>query len=713
MGGSSDSEAIVGYRYHLGIHFALCHGPVDEVQEILVDQRTAWIGSVSSTQDISISAAGLFGGESREGGISGTVGLLFGEPTQARDGYLVSKLGSAIPAFRGVLSAVLKRCYIGTNPYLKPWAFRVKRIPGKGWYSAKSEIGGHANPAHILYECITNAEWGMGYPDSSIDDANFRAVADTLYDEGFGLSMIFNQQAPIHQFIQTVVDHIGAVFRLNPGTGLFEIKLIRDDYTPADLPLLNESNIIALDRYQRAAWGETVNEIILKYQDNDFKPVSVTVQDIGNIHMQGGVVSESVELTGIHDDLLAQRVAMRELRSRSTPVSSVRISANRQAWGILPGDVFRLSWPKLGLSDVVYRVLNIDFGELDNGQIIIDAAEDIFGLPNDSYTKQEPIGWVSPNSPPAAAPHRVLYEAPYWDVVRLLGEPDAQALAADAGFLVAVATAPTGDSIQFRLLDRVGSANFAEVGTGHFSPTATLSADISPAIASILSFNNDDRLSDSVVGGYALLGDELVEVTAIDLAAKTVTVNRGILDTVPKAWPSGTRILFCYTLRGYDATERVQGEAVNVKILTVTGTGVLDEASAPIDTLTLDARQARPYPPGNVLLNGVAYPSTITGQLTITWSHRDRLQQTAGFTRQDAGDIGPETGTTYTLRLYDQNDVLVRTETGITGTSYTWTTEDSDSGLPAGTLNSSLRIELEAVRDGLTSHQMHDISVSR
>jgi len=32
----------IGYRYGLGMHLALCHGPVDAIREILVDRRTAW-----------------------------------------------------------------------------------------------------------------------------------------------------------------------------------------------------------------------------------------------------------------------------------------------------------------------------------------------------------------------------------------------------------------------------------------------------------------------------------------------------------------------------------------------------------------------------------------------------------------------------------------------------------------------------------------------
>ena len=48
MGGSSKSQT-VGYRYALGAHLALCHGPVDAIREIRVDDKTAWsIGSGAS-----------------------------------------------------------------------------------------------------------------------------------------------------------------------------------------------------------------------------------------------------------------------------------------------------------------------------------------------------------------------------------------------------------------------------------------------------------------------------------------------------------------------------------------------------------------------------------------------------------------------------------------------------------------------------------------
>ena len=115
-------KVTVGYKYYIGMHMVLCHGPVDAVTAIEVDGRQAWTGT-STGGSVTINAPDLFGGESREGGVSGTVDIMMGGTTQGRNSYLQSKLGTDIPAFRGVLSAVLRQVLVGQNPYLKSWAF--------------------------------------------------------------------------------------------------------------------------------------------------------------------------------------------------------------------------------------------------------------------------------------------------------------------------------------------------------------------------------------------------------------------------------------------------------------------------------------------------------------------------------------------------------------------------------------------------------------
>ena len=130
----------------MGLHFGLCHGPVDSLSEIIIGDRRAWEGNETSSGLFAVFAPYLFGGDEREGGIGGNLSLMMGESTQTQNSYLVSRLGASVPAFRGILSAVFEQGYIAANnPYVKPWAFRVTRTlagwsGGTAWYPEKAQI---------------------------------------------------------------------------------------------------------------------------------------------------------------------------------------------------------------------------------------------------------------------------------------------------------------------------------------------------------------------------------------------------------------------------------------------------------------------------------------------------------------------------------------------------------------------------------------------
>jgi len=155
-------SVVVGYKYYLGAHMALTHGPVDFVSRIKVGDKCAWSGLAYGQPDdseitninssgvrINISANNLFGGVDGEGGVSGPVDFLQGYTTQAVNDYLAARLGgsSGTPAFRGVTSMVLRQTYVSANnPYLKPWQFTMTRTDvgtygAEQWYVEKARIG--------------------------------------------------------------------------------------------------------------------------------------------------------------------------------------------------------------------------------------------------------------------------------------------------------------------------------------------------------------------------------------------------------------------------------------------------------------------------------------------------------------------------------------------------------------------------------------------
>jgi len=837
----SSKKVTVGYRYYMGLHFGLCHGPVDEVQEVIVGERSAWSGAQTASGSLSIAAGELFGGDKREGGVSGALDIEMGESSQGQNAYLVSKLGANIPAFRGILSAVWRGGQVtSNNPYVKPWAFRVKRIlqgwtGGSAWLPAKApipggiiseagtytgemnipettsawlgwevydvppmtgsvtEIGeyitnlrneryiavygptaqqviflraeyqpntgtpdlsrvvaiGHVddeppeneltvayvenvhpycefggtpswdsgteqvvcssaptyhvdmNPAHIIYQCLTDANWGMGYPTTAIDSASFTAAADALYDESFGLSMTWNRQETVENFIGVILDHVGGILYVDPSTGKFALKLIRADYDRASLPVYGPDTLISASDYQRQAWGETINEITVIYTYFlTAKDTPVTIQDPANILMQGGVVSQTRNYPGITNPALAQRVAQRDLNAASTPLARIKLTATRVAWGVFPGDVFRLTWPEYGIDDVVFRALNVNRGTLQDGQIIIDAVEDVFGLPDNTYLVDQPSAWEDPSSAPAPAPYRMLLEAPYWDLVRNLSAADMAYVDALSGYMETLAVRPSSDATNYSIYASTGG-DYAQRGNGDFCPTATMPAALSKTTTAITLENGVD-LDIVAVGGYAVINAEYVLVEAIDWLAGTATIARGVLDTVPVAHAAGARIWFADGYQGFETTEYADGETVDVKLRPITGRGELALADAPVNSFTFDQRQYRPYPPAKIRFDSFEWPAIIEGStdVVLTWAHRDRTLQTAYIVTQSEASIGPEAGVTYSIEVADEALTVLHSETGITAATAT---------VPASALVPGLlRFRLWSVRGGLVSWQIHE-----
>jgi len=821
--GKGSKKQTIGYKYYLGMHNALCHGPIDAITRVTVDDREVWRGHNTGGQ-IEIDAPNIFGGESREGGVSGLIDIEMGSPSQTQNSYLVSKLGSLIPAYRGVVGAVFRQCYLGNNPYLKPWRFRGQRIHVRQngveqWYDEKAEIaplgqglvetltpsdsiyaaalpansfhpvsvtigpydfnvtlvngsstfgqqrlrpndwlylngvrynpGGKygandlidydevlysldagdtvvlqlyneftglgldtiqgqlrvintdivldMNAVHIIRECLTDPDWGMGYTDGDVEDDVWEAAADQIYNEGLGVSVLWDRQIKIEEFIDEVKKHIDAAVYVSRITGKFVIKLIRNDYDPDDLLLLNESNIERIDDPSRSSIGELINSVTVNYWDaSTGKDGSLTITDTAMVQTQGAVINTTLQYPGFTNSRNATIAGQRDLKTLSTPGLTCTIYADATAKNLNIGDVFKLSWSKWGVEQQVMRVANIAYGTGLNNQIRIECTQDAYDTNTTVAITVPNNQWEDPSSLPDASEYQLAQEAPYFELVQALGESDIDNKLSshpEIGFIVtAVSRAPS--AINSRLWSDNGSG-YEQVGNLDFSPTATLTSDISKTQTAFTVDNMED-LTEVVLGTHVQIGDELMRVDSVDTVTGAMTVGRGVLDTVPQTHSSGDIVIFWDFYAGLDPTEYTEGEEIDIKATPVSGLGVLPLAEAVPMTVTLAQRANRPYAPGDLRINGDSYvDTTYENELTITWTHRDRLQQTGGvLIDHTSGSIGPEAGTTYRLRGYI-DEALVHTEDDISGVTTDWT--PSDEGL--------VIVEIHAKRDDIYSWQ--------
>ena len=455
----------IGYKYFFGIHMGICRGPVNSLVAIKVGGRIAWQGNQTSSGTFYINNPDLFGGEKKEGGIQGPFTVMMGEPDQGMNTDLERMINQGsgsgprtLPNFRGMLTAFYDGLVSSMSPYPKKWEFRVRRTT-KGWtndqpwypekalillHSGSQEI--HAmNPAHIIYECMTNKEWGRGLDPSMLDVQSFRDCADTLFEEGFGLCLVWRRKDTIDQFVQLVIDHIGGAMFTDRMTGLIKLKLIRNDYVAASVPLYTtDSGLLEVQEAVVASNSGVINQVEIKYLDPiENEERTVKVHNLAAIQAAGGTFNAiSKTYNGIPTSDLALRVAQRELMMASYPLRRFKLVFDRRAWRINPGDVLRISNPERALGDLVLRVGRIEDGTLTNGRITITAVQDVFALPLSAFSKYEPPQWAPPDLTPDLKRHRT-FEMPYFLLNRIMSPADFDTISNESGFVGAVAEKPT------------------------------------------------------------------------------------------------------------------------------------------------------------------------------------------------------------------------------------------------------------------------------
>lgn len=741
MGGSK--KATVGYRYHLGVHAVLCQGPIDAIRGIYFDDRQAWVGSVSANTTLFIDAPDLFGGEDNQGGVRGNVDVLMGAEDQTQNTYLVQQLGANVPSYRGCVSLVFRgaesqqadisfgnklgsklaalftRSFLWSamNPYIKPVSIDASRITS-GWttsvfYPAKAAIGDDMNPAHIIYQILTDTVWGMGYPTASIDNTAFQIAADALHAEGFGLSFLLSQQDSFENLIQEVCRHVDGVVYLDKYTGKFVFKLVRGGYDLATLPNFDENNIVVFDSYQRATWGETTNDVVVVYSDAATeKDTSVNVQDLANIRIQGGVASRTIAYPGIRSAALAYRVAARDLSILSTPLAALQITVDRSAWNLNVTDRFKLSWEKLGLSEMVFRVSKIDYGSLTDGRIKIEAVEDVFVMPSNAYGVGQGSLWPSPYTQPDTVSIYRHTEASYYELVRYVDAASLATLNEFNAYLITMSARPSSKNTEVSVWRSYTTTldDFKQFANGTATPSVALAVDLTSKTQTVIQYNSPiDFEWDGELNSYAFINDETIEVLSVDNALGTMTVKRGCLDTIPQTHAAGSRIWFFDGELGvYDFSSPLSKDVPEyLRIRGKNYIGLSPLNTAPQHLFTGVGRWFKPWPPANVRINDELFPTApVVGKASIKWVSRNRLQQT-GDTRTGWTEAGivPEPRTTYTLRVTNEatDAILVHKnglEVDLADGVYVFRVPVNTTPVP-----DNIRIELWAVRDGIDSHQ--------
>lgn len=713
--------------YFMSMHYGVCWGPVDAILEIKIKESVAWSGEMTESGTISLNLPDLFGGDEKEGGVRGDVDILFGQSDQVLSDSVASRFGrtsATMPGFRGALTLFFRGAtdaegfmWCQNNPYLPAASVLLRRTP-KGLSTGISLITRttdegvvtkDANPVHMIYECYTNTDWALGWSSALFKADEWEEVAQTIYDEGFGISMLWTEQMAVEDFVAEIQDHIQAIIREDPATGLLGIKLVRGDYDLDDCYEFNVSNC-ELVNPERRALENTTNEIIVSYTDPvSEKESTITVQDLGNIAAQGTIISETRNYYGIRNPDLAMEVAARDLASSAYPLFSAQIRTDRRGRKVLPGDVVRLVWPEAGIERMACRVIDVDRGVYSDGAVVLSVIEDIFGLDQAVFSKPVTTLWTGVTVDPVPVGESAFLTLPYPILVqRGLVVP-----AYPSVWVGALAQAGDAAAYKFTLTTASllpdGSLDYANQTNKLFTPVAELAASLVVEATSTLTpteigaFPSDVTLKSGdmlyLVGGDEA-SSELVMLVSYD--AGEWTIARGCYDTVPQVWSSGAQVWYVASATAIDNTLRsaLADQSYWLRPVTISGTLAIEDAVEVV--FTPGERPHLPFRPSNLRINGdVGFGTYTYGSLPtnvdISWSNRNRTLEDSVALMWEEATVTEEDGQTTTLKLYDYLGNYMTEYEGISGASYS---------IPSGDLlamNTTIEFRAYAVRDGLES----------
>lgn len=593
-----------------------------------------------------------------------------------------------------------------------------KLLSGLFALSATNQVD--MNPAHIIRECLLNSVWGLGLPESLINDEMFQAAAETLFEERFGLSMMWTKQAKIEEFVGEVLSHIQGTLYVNPMTGKLCLKLIRDDYDAATLDTLTPSNC-TVTSFKRRTPAEITNEIAVTWTNPLTEKEEVVIkQSLGSIVANNGeIVSDNRNYYGIRRRALAAEVCARDLAASTAPLSTAEVRADRRFSQKVPGDVVKLTDPENGASEVVMRIMKINYGYVGSSEVEMSLSEDVFSYAKPRVDEQQ--GAISPVPSQFPAPPSSVEALTINSLMAQVLSGASDDLVDPETQVAIFASTDRSDTTTIEIYEELNSSvlgdYFESVGEfnviGRFALSAPLPAEVESQLALPPPVvGTQPELSGVIVIGPEGLPEnrhELAQITAFDIATGLYTIRRAIYDTVPFEWPQGTPVRYLtQATKTIVSSELVPGVPYDFRVHTRTSRGLLSNDAAPVITVTPTDRLYAPARPADVRVEGTAF-GTIDGlpltDIEVTFALRNRLQEDAVLLRWDEPSVTPEVGQTTTVRLIDYDSgIIVAEYPGIAGTSYTFPASDRSFA-------NALSVTALSVRDGLESIQAHGVLV--
>lgn len=554
---------------------------------------------------------------------------------------------------------------------------------------------------NIIHEIrgILTDKTALGLSEDLIDDANFKKAADRIHDEGLGISWGFEDKK-CGELIEELCHHGELGVRLNRQTGLYQCILFRDDwFTPGEIHTLTKDKIKSFYLEIKQV-SNVVNKLNVEYYDRKkMKASTFSLIELGMLRNNNNrPIIEQIDFPYFYRFSNANKVANWKLKQLSAEKWSGTVKTGwREAreW-----NKFDLIWlPSLsgkwqGMR--LFRIIGISL----NKEVEIEVNEVVQQVNDSQITVQQDNVVDVDRIPEPKEINQLVEEASYYSLVMQYGQKEVDEQLAynpDYGKLCVLASTNQSNALRGSLYYRMDDNDPFEFDSNvGFYEAATITEPFEKTSRFIKIKNKPEGIG---VGDlFFVSGGEIMAIKSFTETPDVYEVYRGLIDTYPIYSSGNNTGVFFYKNQGISEQFFTPEDMVGTKLAMVTPSQIMDLDKIFEKKTLITGRAIRPYPAQNIKIAGQYFPTeplNASIDNLLTWSHRNRLQQTSTSVHVDwfDGDVTVEPGVTYTVLIFTGFEVLFE-QTGITTNQFI---------IPADTLIDKQNIFIYAVRGGIVS----------
>ncbi|MHB8885800.1 MAG: phage tail protein [Methylovirgula sp.] len=436
--GGGSSKGAAPSNYSAAVILGLCEGPINAV-------RSVWSNSTITGLAYTLTMLGPT--------------FFSGTTPQSVWNYLSTDFPSQALAYGGTAYVADYAVNLGSSATLSSYAFELLGVLSETGFN-----GNDADPALIVQDFLTNAQYGVGFPAASIDATTLLGSSgDSSYQSyckaaGLALSPAIISQEAAHSILTrwlqltntaavwssgvlkfvpygdaavtgpvyaagsgnigfgTYITSLSYAYVVTPanqiGTCTFAPNLTPIyDLADDDYVYDNDRDPVQIERSDPyAAYNMQYLEISQRTNYYDATPVSVWDQNA--IELYGLRIAATVTAHEICDPAVAQTAAQLILQRGLYIRNHYTFKLSWEYCLLEPMDLVTLSDANLGLSKTVVRITEIE--EDDNGLLTFTAEEFPAGIATSvAYPMQAPsAGGISTSFSPAAVNPPIIFEPP-------------------------------------------------------------------------------------------------------------------------------------------------------------------------------------------------------------------------------------------------------------------------------------------------------------